>query len=154
MTIDDLRSEIAADPLGIGYRPQDPMGVHAALRTTRPGCTRQAPLVPIVRAIAFLAAPPANLRARIRATASNPEHIGQSLCLGVEDILARQTITSIDMSEDSTLAMLDGLVATGVITSAERTAFLALQEVTCSRAEQLWGAAPTQDEVTLACAAV
>lgn len=60
----------------------------------------------------------------------------KGLQMTINDILAQ------------TQALLSGLVTCGIITPVEKDGFIALQTVKCSRAIELWGSNPTQDQVT------
>lgn len=48
-------------------------------------------------------------------------------------------LTEVDMDNDATIALFNGLVQANIFTDADRSAAFALGDSTVSRAEQLWG---------------
>jgi hypothetical protein len=120
-----LKAELLTDPLALGYAAMTDQQCADALNAmTR---VRVEPLVPLA-ALAIWAAK-SGVRAKIDRAAGDGTSPVQSVCLALLDMLAGLSGPPLDLGNPDNLAMVNGLVAAGVMTAGDKAGLLALQDV-------------------------
>jgi hypothetical protein len=132
-----LKAELLTDPLALGYAAMTDQQCADSLNA--PTRVRVEPLVPLA-ALAIWAAK-SGVRAKIDRAAGDGTSPVQSVCLALLDMLAGLSGPPLDLGNPDNLAMVNGLVAAGVMTAGDKAGLLALQDVPTSRALELagWG---------------
>jgi hypothetical protein len=126
-----LRALVASDPSFTGQSDQAVADVLNA-----PTEVVVVPLVPL--SVLAMWAARTGVRARIEAGTQTASPV-QGICLTLRDLFTGLTGPSLDLSSTDNLAMLDALVTAGIMSAADRTSLLALQNHPTSRALQLAG---------------
>lgn len=143
MDSEALKAELTTDPLHLGYAAAGgDAAIAALLNAPNAAYTANDPLVPL--STLGIWAAKTGVRAKIEANASNASSPVQSVCLAIRDLLVGLSGPSFDSGNPDNLAMVDGLVATGVLVDANgaslKPSLLALGSKTpASRAEVLFG---------------
>jgi hypothetical protein len=138
-----LKTELATDPLHLGYAAAGgDAAIAALLNMPNAVFTANNPLVPL-SALGIWAAK-TGARAKVEANAANASSAVQAVCLTVRDLLTGLSGPPFDSSNADNLAMVDGLVAAGVLVDSGgnslKPSLLALGNKTpASRAEVLFG---------------
>lgn len=147
-TPQQVRAELNADPLGLGYAPLvaagNDAGTAALMNATTTGRTRLAPMRMSVFTQFLMSR---SLLRKVRdaeANAALPAAV-RDVCYGLLLLIQGASDREVDPTDAATVAMIDGLVAAGVVSSADKAAWLTACTVPCSRAVELWeaGAAVT-----------
>lgn len=135
-----LAAELAGDPAGLGYAPALAAGDHGAvagLLNARTRAGKRAVEAKAIRRWMILNGVWAAVRAKARAGDATAETV----------IDALDAFADFDFADPAVLgaatAMLDGLVAGGVLSVAQKAAVLALGDGLVSRAEELFGEGAT-----------
>jgi hypothetical protein len=129
-----LKVLVNSDPTFTGKSDQQVADALNALTETE-----ALPAVPLPQVAIWAAR--TGVRGRIEAAASNPNSPVQGICLMLRDFFSGLTGPALELDNPDNLAMLDALVASGVMTADNRTTLLALQNHPTSRALKLagWG---------------
>jgi hypothetical protein len=127
-----LKSEIDSDPLGRGYSGMDDTAVAVDLNTAYR--TKKEP-ISSAELLAWSASD-ARLQNIKNAAENGATDDLKSLAQAAYLIVTRDG-TTLDLNLADRVAMLDSLVAAGVLTDADRTSLDALATVSISRAEEL-----------------
>ena len=127
-----LKSEIDSDPLGRGYSGMDDTAVAVDLNTAYR--TKKEP-ISSAELLAWSASD-ARLQNIKNAAENGATDDLKSLAQAAYLIVTRDG-TTLDLNLADRVAMLDSLVAAGVLTAADRTSLDALATVSISRAEEL-----------------
>jgi len=127
-----IKSEIDSDPLGRGYSGMDDTAVAVDLNTAYR--TKKEP-ISSAELLAWSASD-ARLQNIKNAAENGATDDLKSLAQAAYLIVTRDN-TSLDLNLADRVAMLDSLVAAGVLTDADRTSLDALATVSISRAEEL-----------------
>lgn len=144
-TPQQVRNEITADPLGLGYAT--PLAVAADGTTAGLLNAKQyrGP-VPIIDLSAYCTVN--GISGKVEAAAYDPTSplAVRQLCFGVLAILRNDLrLNTADVDDPSSAAMTGGLIDTGLMTEAQRDVILTLANNRRSRAEVLWGAGASVD---------
>lgn len=149
---EQLRDELKLDPVPMGYSGKTSAQVLALLNSpadkfTPPHpFTKPVPQIPSGTLLIWGAK--TGVRKSIEDACLNVASPVRAIALACRDAL--QGSMSLDVSNADVLAMLDALVAGGVMTTQNKADLIALQNVPCSRAEMLWGAGFTVQSDDLA----
>lgn len=117
--------------------------------------TRPAP-IPMRRVLRWLAssgllyALEAKADEKLSATASQQEKQISAICKGALRMVQSAHITELDLSDPVITAMVDGLLAAGIMTAAQRTEITALAQEPTTKAITLFGRAVTATDVAIA----
>jgi hypothetical protein len=139
MTLQALKDELTNDPLGRGYSGMSDEAAADSLNTANRSC-----LEPISSAELLAwsgnGATDGSMLCRYEriqeAAAASASNTVRGACIAALGMIERDG-TSLDLNKPDRMAMLDALVAGGVLTAAEKTSLLALATITCSRAVEL-----------------
>lgn len=127
-----LKSEIDSDPLGRGYSGMDDTAVAVDLNTAYR--TKKEP----ISSAELLAWSASNARLQnIKNAAENGATDDLKSLAQAAYLIVTRDGTTLDLNLADRVAMLDSLVAAGVLTAADRTSLDALATVSISRAEEL-----------------
>lgn len=131
MDIEKLKSELTADPVSMGYAALSDADAAAAINLADLAYT-----VPLnSRTSLSWAMRTGRLWDIEKATTTGTPAI-QSIALGVKHLLGRSD-TEIDMGNSDHVAMIDGLVAAGVLDAADKAELVTMATSQRSRADEL-----------------
>jgi hypothetical protein len=152
-----LRSEILDDPAGMGFAPLVAAGNDAEI-SVRLGAKNYRGPVPIVVLSAYCTSE--GITGAVEAVAYEPT--GGAITLQLKGLCRNMLtlirddprLTTCDVDDPKFGAGCDGLIAAGLMTSAQKTAVLALAENRRGRDEVLFGEVASADHVSIALAAL
>ncbi len=139
MSLQDLKDELTLDPLARNYAGMS--DVEAADSLNAPNRTKLSPVVSS-ELLAWSGGGAVNGSVKCRyeriqdAAAASADNTVRGACIAAMGMIERSD-TSLDLSKSDRMAMLDALVAGGVLTAAEKTEIVALGTVVASRADEL-----------------
>lgn len=140
-----LLAEVTNDPVGLGYAGKTDDEIAALLNTA--DRVVSASLLPL--STVGIWAAKTGVRAKIGQHAANDASPVQSVCLTILDLLQGLNGPPLELDNADNAAMIDALVAVGVMTAGDKTGLLALGETRTSRALELpgWGVAVQAPDV-------
>ena len=136
-----LKQELQADPKGLGYGQYvtvaDYTSVARLLNGGNPAFSKVAPVVPINSVLIWAAGGPMVTLTDYGDNTANPPAL-RSICLAAVKMFGVSTY--LDLSDHNITTMLQTLVSAGILSAADQSNLLALQNVSpASRAEVLFG---------------
>ena len=137
MDIPKLKEEINSDPLGRGYSAMDDAAVAASLNTADRSRVVE---LSSAKLLAWSAGASAGDRPRlIKIDEASQSHASEEVKAAalISAEMVRRDGTSIDLNLADHMGLLDGLVAGGVLSSADKTDLLQLATESISRATEL-----------------
>lgn len=132
-----LHTEISTDPLSLGYLPGSVDNAYTLLTTKNRSVTDRIPSLDLHTWSAGFAAPSADSRIEriTEASVSGPAKIKGIAQIALR--ILRREDAGVDIANPQHIAMIDGLVAGGVLTTADKTALVTLGTKSVTRAEEL-----------------
>jgi hypothetical protein len=131
MDIDKLKTELVTDPESMGYAALSDADASVALNIANRDYT-----VPLNSRTSLSWAMRTGRLADIETATTAGTPAIQSIALGVKHLLGRSD-TEIDMSDSDHVAMIDGLVAGGVLDAANKAELVTMATSQRSRADEL-----------------
>lgn len=139
MSLQDLKDELDNDPLTRGYSGMGDEAAANSLNTSDRSCMEPISSAELL-AWSGNGAVDGSVLCRYEriqeAAAANSANSVRGAAISALGMIERDG-TSLDLNKADRMAMLDALVAGGVLTAAEKTALLAMAATTCSRAAEL-----------------
>ena len=131
MDIDKLKTELVTDPESMGYAALSDADAAGAINLANRDYT-----VPLNSRTSLSWAMRTGRLADIETATTTGTPAIQSIALGVKHLLGRSD-TEIDMSDSDHVAMIDGLVAGGVLDAANKAELVTMATSQRSRADEL-----------------
>ena len=131
MDIDKLKSELTVDPESMGYAALSDADASAAINLADRDYT-----IPLNSRTSLSWAMKTGRLADIETATTTGTPAIQAISLGVKHLLGRSD-TEIDMSDPDHVAMIDGLVAGGVLDAANKADLMAMATSQRSRAAEI-----------------